>query len=511
MSQRIDVPGMGIVEFPDGMTDAAMSAAIKKALVQQQPQQTGAQLQAANTGPGEAFLAAAGKKTDDILSGLTQLYLGARGETSALDALKSQQEQKKAEFAPLQQARPWSTGFGSALPSMALPATSILGAGAAAALPDLLAYGSPEERLKAGAISGAGGMAGAAAGKLIARALKPSGVGNAGVSAETREAADRLGYQMTPGQATQNPAMQAFENYLAKSPGSAGTMQAINQGNQTAINKAGASAIGQTADVLEGPVFKSSSKAIGDEFRRLESISRPVLGNKFVDALDVVASNNAARGPFANTEISSVVDKALDLAAKGQLTGKAYKEIRSTLASKAYEATDSTVKDAYRSVFSALDDAAKGSLSAENQAAWDAARSQWSAWKTLAKGNVTEGGNISAARLASALRNQSDAFRQGAQGPLQDIGRIGESLKGVPNPTSGQLLQQAQFADPRTLFGAVQALGNKTAVKAYTSPTAMKWLSGGYDIGPTGKSIVMLGGRPVGIEALKKYLGVEEN
>src|SRR5262245_20092453 len=32
MPQRIDVPGMGIVEFPDGMSDDDMSAAIKRSM-----------------------------------------------------------------------------------------------------------------------------------------------------------------------------------------------------------------------------------------------------------------------------------------------------------------------------------------------------------------------------------------------------------------------------------------------------------------------------------------------
>lgn len=514
MSQRIDVPGMGIVEFPDGMSDAAMSAAIKKAMAQQQPQQTGAQLQAANTGPGEAFLAAAGKKTDDILSGLTQLYLGARGETSALNALKGQQEQKKQEFAPLQQARPWSTGFGSALPSMVIPAASIPGAAAAAALPDLLAYGSPEERLKAGAVSAAGGAAGAAGGKLIARLLKPSGVGNAGINAETAAAADRLGYQVSPGQATGNPAMLAMENYLARSPGSSGTMQTINQGNQTALNRAAAGAMGQTADELSGQVFSNAAKNIGGQYRALEAQTAPKLAEPFLNTVVGQDTANAAKGAFRNAAIDDVVEKSLDLAQQGSLTGTAYKEIRSELASQAYRAGkggDAPLKEAIKSIVDSLDDAAKASLPADKQAAWDVARQQWNAFKLLSKSNVAEGGNVSAARLASALRNQSSGFRQGAQGPLQDIGRIGEGLKGVPNPTSSQLIQQAQYADPRTLFGAVQALGNKAVAAGYTAPATMKYLSGGYDIGPAGKSIVMLGGRPVGIEALKKYLGAEEN
>ena len=37
MTQRVEVPGMGTVEFPDGMSDADMSAAIKRTMAAQKP------------------------------------------------------------------------------------------------------------------------------------------------------------------------------------------------------------------------------------------------------------------------------------------------------------------------------------------------------------------------------------------------------------------------------------------------------------------------------------------
>src|ERR1051325_8202718 len=45
---RVDVPGHGIVEFPDGMSDADITAAIKKNLVKEPPSNLSVTANAAN-------------------------------------------------------------------------------------------------------------------------------------------------------------------------------------------------------------------------------------------------------------------------------------------------------------------------------------------------------------------------------------------------------------------------------------------------------------------------------
>lgn len=95
----------------------------------------------------------AGKTTDSILNGFTQMYLGAKGEDSALNALKQKVRDDAEPYRELQKVRPFATGIGEALPSMAVP----VGAGAttlgtvgrmflAGAVPAALEYGSPAER-----------------------------------------------------------------------------------------------------------------------------------------------------------------------------------------------------------------------------------------------------------------------------------------------------------------------------------------------------------------------------
>jgi hypothetical protein len=495
---QVEVPGIGIVEFPDGMSDAQISDAIKKSMGKPSKPEIGR---------GEAFMVAAGKKTDSILDGITQLYLGARGEDKALGGLKQNVDEKNALYAPLKAQYPIVTGLGEALPAMA-GGGSMLGNVAASAIPEALAYGSASERAKNAGVAGAGAMLGTWVGNAVGRVLKPGGPGTQAISPEARAAADRLGVQLSPGEISQNPAMQGFENYLRRSPGSSGAMQARDLANKAAINKAAAGAVGQNADNVGESVLAAAKANIGSEFTRLQSVTKPDVSNDLLSAAIKLDVANAEKGAFRNAEVDKLVDKALDLAAQGKLTGKAYKEIRSEISARSVEATDSVVANAYREIRSALDSAAKASLSKADQEAWDLSRQQWHAYKILTKGNVVEDGSVSAARLASKVRNQGDGLRTGAQGPLYDIARIGESVKGVPNPTSGQLTQQMMYGNP--FSGIPLVVGNKAAQSVYTNPLVQKYLANGLlDIGPNGQLVLESFARPAGLLGVRQYLGAE--
>lgn len=503
--KRIEVPGMGVVEFPDGMSDDQIASAIR-ANMPKPPEPTGAETLAKQTGPFEAALVGAGAKTNDILNGIVQMYLGARGETSALGGLAQNVAEQKAAIAPLQQERPISTGLGSALPAMAIPGAgaSYPGAMLAGALPEVLSYGSAKERATRGGVGAAGGAAGRAIGGFVTSLLKPAGVGvNANQAA--MEASKRIGYKPLAGQATQNPALLNVENYLARTPGSSGTMEAIQRANQDAVNRAAAKSIGQQSDEMSAAVLNAGEKTIGREFDRLQSVTAPQLGKDFVNSLQKIELSNAARGSFREPAIDNLLNKALDLAAKGNLSGTAYKEIRTELsgqATKAFKGGDATLGQAVKSVRTALDDAAEQSLSKADQEAWKVARDQWGSWKTLTKGLVSEAGNVSPARVAAQLRAQGPGFRTGAQGPLADIGRIGEGFKGALNPNSGNL--------PNTVAGTLMSPVNFVAAKAYTSPIVQKYLRDGIlDIGKNGELIVKATGVPLGLAATNQLLGVQ--
>lgn len=166
MPQRIDVPGMGILEFPDGMTDAQIASAIKanapRLVAQQRPS-----LPPEDTpGFGESALIGAGRTIDRVAKGMQQLYYGATGNQQALAALKTAAADDDKAYAPLREARPWATGIGEAAPSMVIPgggASTLLGnvgrMALAGAVPGALEYGSAGDRLERAGIGAIGGAA----------------------------------------------------------------------------------------------------------------------------------------------------------------------------------------------------------------------------------------------------------------------------------------------------------------------------------------------------------------
>lgn len=134
----------------------------------------------------DAGLIGAGKSIDSMLDGLTQLWLGARGETSALGGLKKNVEDKAALYRPLQDMYPVTTAVGEAAPGMAIP----LGGGAtlagttarlaaAGAIPGALEYGSAGERAQRAATGAGAGVAGGvvlpAAGRAVLKAVPAIG------------------------------------------------------------------------------------------------------------------------------------------------------------------------------------------------------------------------------------------------------------------------------------------------------------------------------------------------
>ena len=498
------------LEFPDGTDPAVIQSTVKKML-----SQPSASPAFDDPGALKAGLISAGRATDQLVKGVQQAWHGATGNQKELDRLSAENADNEAAFKPLADAHPIATGIGGAAPALAAfpltGGTSLIKAGISAAMPSLLSYGTPEERLKRGAMDGAFGATGAAAGKLVSRLLKPAGSAAPSVSNEVLDAASRIGYKPTPAQITQSPFLGNLENFFSKNPGSSGAMQKLYQKNQTALNTAGARSMGETsADLGEG-TFSAAKSRIGDEFTRLSTVTKPQLGDDFLSALGQIDAANKARGPFLNKGVDGLIDKGLDLAAQNNLSGKAYKEIRTELSNQAqtaFRGGDATTGQAYKDVVKALDAAAKKSLSEADQSAWDVARKQWGAFKTLTKGNVAEAGDLSAARVAASVRRGGDGLRTGAaQGDLADIARIGEAFKGVSNPNSGNLINQLAY---QNMFGPLMMAGNRATSAAYLSPMGTKYFSKGLaDVGPISNEILGRIGLQTAIPAGRGLLGVE--
>jgi hypothetical protein len=249
--------------------------------------------------------------------------------------------------------------------------------------------------------------------------------------------------------------LQAVEQQLAKNPFSGAAVQRTTNANQAAVNQAAARAMGENADSLTDAVLDAAKSRIGGQFdaiagrNTVDVTQSPLLG-----ALIKLDTEQQALGSFADESVNKLIDKGLELAARGQVDGKTYQVIRSTLGKRAessFNGGNSELGMALKEVQRALDDAANNSVSAADRAAWAEARRQYKAFKLVSKrGNVVEGGNVSPARLSSKIDKQRGDVPQ----ELRDIGAIGETFKPLPDSgTASNAVVQGLISGGAGLLG----------------------------------------------------------
>lgn len=354
-----------------------------------------------------------------------------------------------------------------------------------------------------GTLFGGGGYG---LGKVATKVLKPtSSVMSAGQQAGA-DAAERLGVKLTPGQQTGSMGLQQVEAVLARTPGASGNMAAFQQANQAALNRAGAAAIGETGDILSESVLAAARQRLGTDFKNLSSGAKVALGDDFLNSLGKIDSMNRGLGSFANTQIDDLVNKGLDLAAKGNLDGKAYQTLRSRLtdrAGDAFRAGNSEMGQALKTLREGLDEAARSGMDDATKVAWDTVRRQYANLKVLTKGNVVQAGNINPTQVGSALRQYGgDLYKTGAlQGPLMDVARVGEAFKQVvPNSGTAErtAIHNMIFGNPLTGLPAIG--GANVMQRMMFSPLGQRYLTQGLlpmtpNLAPAGG---LLGGPMVG-------------
>jgi hypothetical protein len=285
--------------------------------------------------------------------------------------------------------------------------------------------------------------------------------------------------------------------------------------NQQAINRAAAKAVGENADNVGESVLDAARARMSAEYGRLNAAAKPdASGPEFMRALIGVDSNNKALMSFASDKVDNLVDKGLDLAQAGKLSGEAYQTIRSQLgkqAKDAFSSGNSAVGDAIKGLQKGLDDAANASLNTGDQKALELVRRQYAAFKTLTKGQVSEGGNVSAARLASALRQTApDRFRTGRiDSDLMDIARVGEAIKPYANPNSASSAALADFAANPGTLGLLMAAGNRGLGGVYMSGPMRGYLSSGL-LSPAAEQIMLRSAAPAGLLGFGAYAGSQK-
>lgn len=381
------------------------------------------------------------------------------------------QDEQTRIYGKLEQERPVSTAVGAALPMVAtLPAvSSVGGAAAVSALPGLISYGTPQEKLTDAALGAAGGALGAGAGKLVGRALNPIRSAPDAATASAMEAAARLGYAPPVGQQTGSRALQILEQQAAKNPISARGAQAYNQGNQSALNRAATRAIGESGDQVTEDVFAAARSRIGGEFDRLAADKTIPLDKSFGARIEHLKSRVEQAGPFKNTQAADVLESAKMVAESGRVTGEAYQAIRSELTDMsrvASRAGNDKLAGTIKGVRKAMDDAAEKALSPEDLKAWKVARAQYASMKTLEKRGAVKGGNVDPAIIRNAMQSgDRGAFARGNMtGEIADIARIANAFRPLPDSgTASNLVTQALLSGGAGLMGPGALAASLTA------------------------------------------------
>lgn len=225
-----------------------------------------------------------------------------------------------------------------------------------------------------------------------------------------------------------------------------------------AFNKAVLSKAGIKSSVATPEVLSNAADEFGKRFSNLTAKTGINVDDALLNEFASIESEAARRlGADATKTVGSYVDDILR--SGGKIDGVTYQNTRSQLGKLANSTTDSFLKDVYKSMQTALDDAAFKSLPSVSQKEWQQVRKQYGVFKTIQKAMSNTGeqaarGNISPAQLAIATKSGNSRYAMGA-GELNDLARIGSSFIKDSIPNSGSPERLAAYG---TLFGAPGAL-----------------------------------------------------
>lgn len=437
-----------------------------------------------------ALAIGAGRQADRLIKGLKQAGLTVASPFSdsakaELGNMAQQEAENTRLYKPLQEARPWATGIGEAATLLASP---MMGGGmaamaASAALPGLVEYGTPQEKLSRGALGAAGGALGQAAGNAIARAIKPT-ASVPGATAWASDAAERLGVKLTAGEASGNRALKWAEAASADMPIASGIASKRMAANDKAISQAATRALGQQADEVSESVLAAARDRISGEYRRILDPLQVTLDKSFSAEVKAITGSKVMK-ELRDESVDALLAPFQNLpAGKVKVSGEWFQQNKTAL--------DDAIRSAYNNgqpgkaralerFESALDRAARRSMGPDASDAYDAARKQWANLRMLETGKVVDGGKVMPGRLDSALTTRyKSAYKEGKiKGELSDIASLAGTLRQPPQSGTtpraiySGLVGGAAFADPVSAAGMVaaptvlQGIAASPAMRAY--------------------------------------------
>jgi hypothetical protein len=410
----------------------------------------------------ELFLAGAGKALTDLGRGVGQVV----GLVSRKDVAESRRLDK-----PLMNTGAGLTGnivgnVAATLPTMAIPGVNtlrgaaIVGGGLGLAQPSV----STGETVGNTLLGTAGGAAGQQIAQKVAMGLagtrntqqyqnamvsratgQPSvratgggytfgSVGDDASAGLTRSQAnlakegEKLGFKLTPGQASGSRSLQQLEAKLESQPMTSGTFNAIKDQNQKTLNRIAANAIGESSDSLDSTVLANATDRIGNVYKMVaDKTPKRIDPDSFLQRMAGIEQEFEG---LANISQNPLVNKLFSFATKGETTREQLQDVASKLGKAATAQMTSANGDrqlgmALFQVKDFADDLLQEGLKGETQKAFREARQQYRNLMLLTQrqGVVNPStGNVQGNALASVLqqkdrqgfllgRNDSDLYK----------------------------------------------------------------------------------------------------
>ena len=371
------------------------------------------------------------------------------------------------------------------------------------------------------------GVGGGVLGQALSRLLRPADrFAQDPHLAMMAEKGESLGYQLSPAQITGSRPLEMFEDAMEQNLIMGGGAIKRSEANQANSNRIVAQALGFT-DKTYNKVTSDMLDQVSDRFNdRFESLTKgqsvkvdtPRFWDKVVDL-----EAKTVDYPLYNKDFKAVIDKTLDLIAKGDgwLSGEQYQTLSSKL-TKGIRAGykpgsgQADFADELVELKDALDEAAMNSLGDDVLQRFRDVRSDYRVYSNLMKNSVIneDTGDVSLRQLGNVLRRDDKyGYRRGKDvSDLYEATRYTRAFPGLPgeSPTARRLAVPQTVAGMGLfgMLGAMQSDGSLsgTAASAAAFPASM-WLMGRYYNSPMGRRHFGRGLLPPFSDEFRRYLG----
>lgn len=467
MPQQIEVPGMGIVEFPDGMSDDQISAAIQQNMPTAMDKAKGL-YKAFDRGIAKTVAGiggSVGSLTDAGAAGLDRTIEWLTGQKgpdrsqSVLNKIPTIQSVDRAiqnnfydgaePYKPQNRLERYTETAGE---------FALGGAGRGAGLLRRLLtnVAAPTVASETAGQLTEGTKAEPVA-RVVAAMMAPSAVSGASrlvtplpISPQRQRLVDILADEgvtsLTAGQRTGNKSLQYAESALGDAPLAGQGAARIQQEGQRQFTEAAMRRAGAGPDAAP-EVLLANNDRLGQNFRDLAARNNLRFDQQFGnEAGAAVAGYQRVPPSQQRAVVEGYVQDIVDHMRNGSMPGPFYQEMRSRLSRQAngLRQSDPTLSETLRGLRNALDDAMGRSISQADRELWNTTRREYAAQKVLEKsasraGEATAEGQIVPANLRNTVAAENRGHYARGQGDFSELARAGSGVMApLPNSGTGQ-------------------------------------------------------------------------